>query len=77
MEEPGSWVISGEANSDLIAVCTKIDDIPTDRVNIVVYSATSTPNNAESVLQRVQRQHIDRFEEILRDILTPCIWKGC
>lgn len=53
MHDPGSGVISSEADSDVVTRGTDVHNIAPHRVNIVVYVATSTADHIEGVAVEV------------------------
>lgn len=53
VKEPGSGVISGETDSNVVGASTSVDDVTNDRVNIVVSGLTSTADHVEIVLGEV------------------------
>ena len=76
VEEPGSGVVSGETDGNIVASATSVDNITNDRVNVVGSSLTGTANNVEVVLcggnygeETIGRSKVD-------EKLTPCKWKG-
>ena len=50
VEEPGSGVVSGETDGNIVASATSVDNITNDRVNVVGSSLTGTADNVEVVL---------------------------
>jgi hypothetical protein len=50
MENPGSWVVSGEADGNVVTCDTSRNDVPTNRVLVVVNRASSTANDSELML---------------------------
>ena len=48
VEEPGSGVVSGETDGNVVIyIAANIDDIPSDRICIVILSTSGTPYDAE------------------------------
>ena len=52
VEEPGSGVVSGETDGNIVASATSVDNITNDGIDVVGSSLTSTANNVEVVLEK-------------------------
>ena len=75
MENPRSWVVSGETNGHVVTGDTSRDDITADGVVVVVDRATSAANDGEFVLSKALGTVI--FGYHCKNELTPWRWKGC
>jgi hypothetical protein len=54
VEEPRSWIVSGETNRDIVFGRPDVYNIPLDRVLIVVGFAPSAPHNMESMSMQME-----------------------
>ena len=52
VEEPGSGVVGGETDGNIVASTTSVDNITNDGIDVVGSSLTSTANNVEVVLEK-------------------------
>ena len=50
MKDPGTRIVSGEANGDVVSNTAGIYDISLDRVVVVVCAASCASNDAERML---------------------------
>ena len=76
MKEPGSRVVGGETNSDVIATSTSVDCVTKNWVDIVGSSLTNTSDDVESVLKREVEFEFESQDCVFERKRTPCKWKG-
>ena len=76
MKEPGSRVIGGETNSDVIATSTSVDCVTKNRVDVVGGGLTNTSDDVESVLKRAGVFEFESQDCVCERKRTPCKWKG-
>ena len=50
MKDPGTRVVSGEANGDVVSNTAGVYDVSLDRVVVVVCTASCAPHDAECML---------------------------
>ena len=49
MKNPRAWIVSGEANGDVVACESRIHNVPSDGIVVVVLRAPSASNHTEGV----------------------------